>query len=76
VDPIPTAVKDYAYYGITGNMRALSKILHQVQYVWWKWLSRRSHRARMSWSNFSALWSRNPLPAPRIVHSALRSAKL
>ena len=64
----------YAYYGITGNMRALSSFLHQVQFVWWKWLSRRSHRARMPWSTFSSLWARNPLPAPRIVHSALRSA--
>ena len=67
----------YAYYGITGNIRSLSNFFGQVSLIWWKWLQRRSQRARMSLEAFNKnILERHPLPKPRIVHSALRSAKL
>ncbi len=67
----------YAYYGITGNMRALGRFHHLVKSVWIKWLRRRSHRSRMTWQHFSDhVLKSNPLPEPRIVRSALRSANL
>jgi len=58
-------------------MRSLSNFLRQVVVIWWKWLQRRSQRARMSLEAFKKkILERHPLPKPRIVHSALRSAKL
>ena len=39
----------YAYFGITGNTRALSRFLHEVERVWRYWLNRRSARAKMVW---------------------------
>jgi RNA-directed DNA polymerase len=66
----------YAYYGITGNFRALAWFLEAVRKAWRKWLSRRSQRAGLSWQRFGVL-SRSvyPLPEPRIVHSIYRAAK-
>jgi group II intron reverse transcriptase/maturase len=65
----------YAYYGRTGNFRALSVFLYQVQRAWQYWLNRRSQRRHMPWEKFARLLERYPLPAPRIVHSghALRA---
>lgn len=59
----------YAYYGITGNARALGRFLDAVERVWRTWLARRSQRARMSWATFQRLLQRYPLPPPRVVHS-------
>jgi group II intron reverse transcriptase/maturase len=64
----------YAYYGITGNHRALSSFYRQTERVWWKWLGRRSNRAPKSWEWFWRLKERHPLPPPRIVHSVYRLA--
>jgi RNA-directed DNA polymerase len=64
----------YAYYGITGNARALGRFLHEVERTWRYWLNRRSARARMVWERFRRLLQRYPLPPVRIVHSAFRPA--
>lgn len=67
----------YAYYGITGNIRALGRFYHRVIGIWLKWLRRRSQRAWITWPFFyEHVLKNNPLPAPRIVRSALRSANL
>jgi group II intron reverse transcriptase/maturase len=39
----------YAYYGITGNARALARFLYEVRRLWRKWLCRRSWHGRMPW---------------------------
>ena len=66
----------YAYFGITGNSRALSRFVSEVERTWRKWLDRRSQRARMKWDRFARLLRRFPLPTPRIVHSVYaRAAK-
>jgi hypothetical protein len=62
----------YAYYGITGNSRALGRFFHEVKRAWQKWLNRRSNRARMNWHRFALLTQSYPLPTPRIVHSVYR----
>ena len=62
----------YQYFGVTGNLRALERFLYEVLSAWRKWLDRRSRHARMSWDRFHLLLRRYPLPAPTIVHSALR----
>jgi RNA-directed DNA polymerase len=59
----------YAYYGVTGNARALGRYLRMAERAWRKWLNRRSHRARMDWERFKRLLKRYPLLPPRVVHS-------
>jgi len=61
----------YGYYGITGNMRALKAIHQAVRRMWRYWLNRRGGKRRLTWSRFTAVLERHPLPSPRIVHSAL-----
>jgi group II intron reverse transcriptase/maturase len=60
------------YFGITGNSRALSRFVNEVQRVWRKWLDRRSYQDYMTWERFNLLRRRYPLPWPRIVHSVYR----
>jgi group II intron reverse transcriptase/maturase len=64
----------YAYYGITGNAAALSRLRYEAERVWRKWLNRRSRAARMSWQVFERFRTRYPLPNPRVVHSVYRRA--
>ena len=64
----------YAYYGITGNARALVRFLYEVRRLWRKWLNRRSWHARMTWEKFARLTERYPFPPPRVVHSVYRRA--
>lgn len=58
----------YAYYGLTGNFRALQLFRRQVILTWRKWLARRSQRG-MPWSRFWRLLARYPLPGAQVVHS-------
>ena len=58
----------YAYFGITGNARALESYLHETRRIWHKWLARRGGR-RFTWSRFGQMLERYPLPAVRVVHS-------
>lgn len=63
----------YAYYGITGNYRSLSRLLWLVGRAWQYWLDRRSHRAHMRWERFNRLLRHYPLPPARVVHSTYRA---
>jgi len=62
-----------AYYGITGNMRALERFHTAVERLWKKWLGKRSWHSPTNWVWFSQLLERHPLPRPRVIHSALAS---
>jgi RNA-directed DNA polymerase len=62
----------YAYYGITGNARALTWFLCAVHRAWRKWLDRRNRKREMLWERFNRLLTRYPLPPPRIVHSYVK----
>lgn len=64
----------YGYFGITGNSRAISRFLHEVQKVWRKWLDRRSQHRTMSWVRFGYLRRRYPLPPAVSPHSLWRAA--
>jgi group II intron reverse transcriptase/maturase len=59
----------YAYYGITGNARALQAFLEAVKRCWRKWLDRRNRQRTMIWDRFARLLKRYPLPPPKVVHS-------
>ena len=56
----------FAYFGITGNFKALRNLRYRVIAVWRKWLSRRSQRAWISWAVMMRLLTRYPLPEPHI----------
>jgi RNA-directed DNA polymerase len=58
----------YAYFGVTSNYAALSRLREEVRNIWRKWLSRRSQRAAQSWTAMLSLLKRFALPPPRIVH--------
>ncbi len=58
----------YAYYGVTGNNRALSRLWYEVTRLWRKWLCRRSQKGFVTWERMLRLLERFPLPPPRIVH--------
>lgn len=62
----------YNYYGITGNSKSLVRYKWEVEGLWWKWLSRRSFKARLTWEQMKRLLKRFPLPPPIATHSALR----
>jgi len=63
-----------AYYGLTGNGRALSQLRWHVKRIWQKWLNRRSWRTALTWERMSRLLEAFPLPPARVVHSVYRSA--
>jgi group II intron reverse transcriptase/maturase len=57
----------YNYFGVNGNLRKLACLLHHVRRAWYKWLRRRSQRARLNWERFQDLLRAFPLPRPRIM---------
>jgi hypothetical protein len=63
----------YAYYGVTGNFRALLHYFDEVRRIWKKWLSRRNNR-RLDWERMRAILKVFALPRPRVVHSVFRTA--
>ena len=60
------------YFGVNGNIASLRRFLHQVKRSWYKWLNRRSQRARLAWERFTDLLNTLPLPNARIVVSIWR----
>jgi group II intron reverse transcriptase/maturase len=63
-----------AYFGITGNGHALSKLRPLVRRIWYKWLARRSWKGAWTWTRMNTLLAQFPLPPPRVVHSIYRAA--
>ena len=64
----------YGYYGLIGNARALQRVDHWVRRAWWKWLSRRSQRAYLSWEAFGRVLECFPLSVPIIRQRSALSA--
>lgn len=63
-----------AYFGVTGNARALSALRPLVRRIWHRWLARRSWKSAWTWSRMNTLLARLPLPPARVVHSIYRVA--
>jgi hypothetical protein len=57
------------YFGVNGNIVSLKRFVHQAKRSWFKWLNRRSQRARLDWERFEDLLEALPLPEARIVVS-------
>jgi len=58
----------YAYFGITGNSRAINSFWQATMRMWRKWLGRRGQQRPVQWDRFVQILKRYPLPPPRIVH--------
>jgi RNA-directed DNA polymerase len=59
----------YQYYGVIGNIRMLSKVVHQAGRFWRYWLSRRSHKGHINWAKYAdSILSQFALPEPKIYH--------
>jgi group II intron reverse transcriptase/maturase len=57
----------FNYFGVNGNLRSLKDLLYQAKRAWYKWLGRRSQRARLTWERFAQILREYPLPWPRVV---------
>ena len=42
------------YFGVNGNTHSLKRFVKQASRSWFKWLNRRSQRARLNWERFQA----------------------
>jgi len=57
------------YYGISGNLPAVSKFYSIVLGLVHKWLNRRSQKKKMNWDKFYNYLKHYPLPMPMIKHN-------
>jgi group II intron reverse transcriptase/maturase len=57
----------FNYFGVNGNIGSLKRLMTRVRRIWFKWLNRRSQRARLNWERYADLLRDFPLPTPRIV---------
>jgi len=59
----------YAYYGITGNAKAITAFYWRTSRAWQRALQRRSQRSRLRWEKFlRKILANFHLPLPKIVH--------
>lgn len=57
----------YNYFGVNGNYRSMDRLAYHARRAWYKWLCRRSQRARLNWERFGDVLRDYPLPRPRIT---------
>lgn len=57
----------FNYFGVNGNGPSLRRFHNRVWCSWYKWLNRRSQRARLTWKRYKDLLRDFPLPMPRII---------
>ncbi|MEN6639219.1 MAG: group II intron reverse transcriptase/maturase [Smithella sp.] len=56
----------YNYYGVSDNMRGITRFGEEVKRLLFKWLNRRGKKNCLSGEKFEAMLKRYPLPKPRI----------
>ena len=57
----------YAYYGLGGNLQALSRLC-RITGRWWKrTLSQRSQKSRLTWDKFLKIKERYPMARPKLI---------
>jgi RNA-directed DNA polymerase len=57
----------FNYFGVSGNVQSLLRLVEATKRAWYKWLCRRSQRKRLNWKRFTDLLRQRPLPHPRIT---------
>ena len=60
------------YYGVTGNIRMLSRLRYEVAKLWRRCLQRRNRSSSPNWERFQGMLSVFPLIPARIVHSKMQ----
>lgn len=68
----------YAYYGVAGNYRSLTKVYRAVERYWLKMLRSRSRDGgHLTWGAFQQIKERTPLQQPklRLPYRALREIR-
>jgi RNA-directed DNA polymerase len=55
------------YFGVSGNTVCLHRFVQHARRIWFKWLNRRSQRARLTWERFDDLLQDFPFPRPHVV---------
>ena len=56
----------FGYFGVRGNLDRLSQFLYEVRRAWFRSLSRRTGKKRLTWSRFAEILERLPLPRARL----------
>ncbi|MCB1738783.1 MAG: group II intron reverse transcriptase/maturase, partial [Gammaproteobacteria bacterium] len=56
------------YYGVSFNVRALKRFVHQARRIAFMWLNRRSQRRSFTWETFERFELAHPLPKVAISH--------
>jgi RNA-directed DNA polymerase len=56
----------FVYFGVNDNDKSLGALLYWATKAWYKWLNRRSQRARLNWERFQDLLKDYPLPQPKV----------
>lgn len=59
----------FNYFGVNGNTPQLAAVVYHAHRAWYKWLNRRSQRARLTWERFSGLLQQYPLPVAGVYVS-------
>lgn len=62
----------FAYFGITDNSLRLRRLRYLAERCWRRWLARRTRDHQLTWSAFTRILRRFPLPPPLIVHCYTR----
>ena len=60
------------YYGVTGNIRMLSRLRYEVAKLWRRWLQRRNRSSSPNWEQFQGMLRVFPLFPARILHSKMQ----
>ena len=55
------------YFGVSGNVRSLLRLVEATKRAWYKGRCRRSQRTRLTWERFGDVLQQFPLPRPRIT---------
>jgi RNA-directed DNA polymerase len=55
------------YFGVSGNAGSLKRFRLHVRRSWFRWLNRRSQRARLTWERYRDLLRDFPLPGAHVV---------
>jgi len=61
------------YFGVYGNLPALSTYCFRVREILLKWLNRCSQRGVITWQILSQILERENFPKPRVVHCFFKS---
>ncbi|OGR12094.1 MAG: group II intron reverse transcriptase/maturase [Deltaproteobacteria bacterium RIFOXYB12_FULL_58_9] len=55
----------FNYFGVRGNLHSLDLLASSARRSWFKWLTRRSQRTRLTWKRFGDLMKDYPFPRPK-----------